>query len=246
MVLVLVFVALFANISLTKAKESDISTASVIKLVNEARKDAGVGLLMENPKLKAAAEKKARDMVEKNYFAHISPEGKSPWDWIQQEGYDYRFAGENLAIDYTSAKEQQEAWMDSPLHRKNILNPDYKEIGVAAVKGMVEGRKTTVTVQEFGTKMVIIAEPTLVQKEILPNKTAVAGISINVPESPKTSLDSLSLTAKNQLKLGEIFENNRLTLAGWLSVFILAILFTLTDMLFLLHKKHKNHLFIRE
>lgn len=235
------FLAVFSFAIVAEAKEGDITPSSVIRLVNEARKEAKVEVLIENPKLKAAAEKKAQDMIDFDYFAHTSPQGKSPWDFIVAQGYDYRFAGENLAIDYASAKEQQKAWMDSPLHRKNILNPEYKEIGVATAVGKIDGRKTLVTVQEFGTRMVQMA-PEVSSVDKLPSKSAVAGASINTAKTPVTLLESQFLIASKQLKFDEIFENNKLTMVGWVAAVILAFLMTVADILVLMYKRHKNSL----
>jgi hypothetical protein len=55
-------------------------------------------------------------------------------------------------MGFSEASEQQSAWMNSPEHRKNILNANYQEIGVAVKNGMLEGQLTTLTVQEFGSR----------------------------------------------------------------------------------------------
>lgn len=132
------------------AVASEISPVKVIELTNEARTKEGIGLLLENEKLDGVAQDKIEDMFKHNYFAHFSPQGVSPWHWFDQNGYDYRFAGENLAINFTNAQSQQKAWMDSPTHRKNILNANYAEIGVAVKRGVINDQESTVTVQVFG------------------------------------------------------------------------------------------------
>lgn len=236
---VLIYMALFSYSLAVEAKESDITPSAVIRLVNEARKDAGVGILMENQKLKTAAEAKANDMIVNNYFAHISPQGKSPWDFILEKKYDYLLAGENLAIDYSSVKEQQKAWMDSPLHRSNILNPEYKEIGVAVAKGEIEGRKTIITVQEFGAQAVLISQSQNVSK-ISSEKKAVAGVSVNNIQTPKTSFAANSSQSFNNIDLKKLFEENQLTFAGWLIAVALAIAMTLIDTVYVIFKKHRH------
>lgn len=135
------------------AQASSITIENVISQTNKARKAEDVAALTENAKLDEAAKNKAADMIKNDYFAHISPTGKSPWEWIIESGYDYRFAGENLAINFTKAEDQQNAWMDSPLHRKNVLNGQYEEIGVAVEHGKINGIETIVTVQMFGTQV---------------------------------------------------------------------------------------------
>jgi hypothetical protein len=96
---------------------------------------------------------KANDMAEKGYFAHTSPEGKTPWYWFKQAGYDYSYAGENLAVNFFESKDVAEAWMNSPTHRANIVKKDYTEIGIAVATGMYEGRQSVFVAQLFGTPM---------------------------------------------------------------------------------------------
>ncbi len=131
---------------------SEITPAKVINLVNIAREKEGLAPLSQNEALRKVANDKLNDMIENHYFAHTSPKGKTPWHWFEKENYDYQFAGENLAINFTSAEEQQKAWMNSPTHRKNILNPDYKEIGVAFGAGEIDGKMSLLVVQEFGAR----------------------------------------------------------------------------------------------
>jgi Fe2+ or Zn2+ uptake regulation protein len=99
---------------------------------------------------KIAADK-LEDMVENNYFAHTSPKGINPWFWFEKNKYDYKYAGENLAINFMRVEDQHEAWMKSPTHKKNILNSNYKEIGIAVGAGEINGQMGIITVQEFGT-----------------------------------------------------------------------------------------------
>lgn len=131
---------------------SEISPSKVIQLVNLARQKEGLAPLVQNDTLMKIAKEKLNDMIENNYFAHTSPTGKTPWSWFVKEKYDYQYAGENLAINFTSAEEQQKAWMDSSTHRKNILNVNYQEIGVAFGAGEIDGKMSLITVQEFGTR----------------------------------------------------------------------------------------------
>lgn len=136
--------------------------SEVIQLVNEARLQNGLPVLSQDPVLMKAAQEKAADMTTLQYFAHVSPNGVSPWYWFEKNNYDYQYAGENLAINFTSATEQQKAWMQSESHRKNILNKNYKDTGVAIREGYINGKPAIVTVQLFGTqageKVVAIAE----------------------------------------------------------------------------------------
>jgi len=160
---------LLSFISVSTALASTISPSDVVVLANSARVAEGLAPLVENGKLSLAAKAKAEDMLKNDYFAHTSSDGITPWHWIKQVGYQYKAAGENLAINFDSAKEQHNAWMKSATHRANILNGQYKEIGVAVVKGKIDGKESVVTVEFFGTPFYAAAEqinvmPPAVQK----------------------------------------------------------------------------------
>lgn len=133
------------------AEEAKLNTDAIIRLVNEARVSAGIGKVVENRILDEAARQKAADMIKNGYFAHTSPDGKTPWYWFDKNNYNYIYAGENLAINFKNVQDQQRAWMESPLHKKNILNSKYEQIGVASIQGMIDGHVSNVTVQLFGT-----------------------------------------------------------------------------------------------
>lgn len=133
---------------------ADISSAILIELTNKERTALGLAPLRENPKLDEAAALKANDILEKDYFAHQSPQGVSPWDWFKKVGYNYKFAGENLAIGFIDSEEVIQGWLNSPSHKKNLLSPNYSEIGIAAVKGDFEGGQTVAVVQLFGNPIV--------------------------------------------------------------------------------------------
>jgi hypothetical protein len=92
---------------------------------------------------------KANDMATKSYFAHTSPEGKTPWYWLSQVGYNYQYAGENLAINFTDSKDVTNAWMASPTHKANIVKGNYTEIGTGIATGIYEGRETVFVAQVY-------------------------------------------------------------------------------------------------
>lgn len=136
------------------------SASSVVSLTNAQRAQNGVGALSTNQALANAATAKANDMFAKGYFAHTSPDGKTPWDFIHEAGYNYVYAGENLAIGYSDASELMNAWMNSPSHRANIVSPNFQNIGVAVVGGKYNGVDTIIVVQEFGALSSAPAQPT--------------------------------------------------------------------------------------
>jgi uncharacterized protein YkwD len=176
---------LFIFLPVVKVSADSITTQRVIQLVNKERLAQGFNALVENTVLDKTAQDKANDMIKNDYFAHTSPSGTSPWHWFEKNSYDYKYAGENLAINFTDADSQQKAWMASPSHRKNILNPNYKDIGVAVAKGKVDGETSIITVQLFGTQVAAImeskkAEP--VKQEAVEVKGEQAQ-NLNQPES---------------------------------------------------------------
>jgi hypothetical protein len=124
----------------------------LIELTNVRRGDSGVETLVFNQLLKDAAKLKAEDMASKGYFAHTSPEGKTPWYWFDVVGYNYRYAGENLAVNFKESHEVDEAWMNSPTHRDNILNKKFEEIGIATATGEYKGKEAVFVVQLFGKR----------------------------------------------------------------------------------------------
>lgn len=128
-----------------------LSSSDIVSLANASRNSEGIAKLAVNSKLASAAYNKANDMLEHDYFAHTSPGGKTPWDFIKAAGYNYVYAGENLSIGYTDAQELHTAWMNSLTHRENIMNGNFEEIGIAVVSGEYEGAQTTVVVQMFGS-----------------------------------------------------------------------------------------------
>jgi hypothetical protein len=132
---------------------ANIAPSEVIRLTNEKRAQNSLNPLTENSILDSAALAKGNDMLAKGYWAHFAPDGTSPWTFFVNFGYRYKYAGENLARDFSSAPSAIEAWMNSPTHRENILNPNYKEIGIGVVEGSLLGADTTIIVQFFGTSL---------------------------------------------------------------------------------------------
>ncbi len=146
------FLALRALIPGILGTTSNITKQQVIDLTNKERQGYGDAVVKENTLLDKAAEEKAQDMFAKNYWAHISPSGKTPWFWMQRTGYSYVYAGENLARGYSTSQDVMNAWMISKMgHKENILNNNYREIGVAVEDGVINGERTTLVVQMFGT-----------------------------------------------------------------------------------------------
>ena len=136
---------------------SDITVDQVVTYTNQQRSKQGLQPLTLNTQLSAAALAKAQDMLDHQYWAHTSPQGKEPWDFIKSAQYSYQVAGENLARDFHTTTAMVKAWMASPTHKANIMNAKYEEIGVAVVNGKLEGFETTLVVQMFGKPRAAVA-----------------------------------------------------------------------------------------
>ncbi len=128
-----------------------ISVAELMMQTNLKRQENGLAPLTLNAKLSQAATQKARDMFAKDYWAHVSPDGTTPWVFIKDSGYEYLYAGENLARGFTTGTDVVNAWMASPTHRENLLSPNYTDIGFAVETGSLTGSETVLVVQEFGS-----------------------------------------------------------------------------------------------
>ncbi|HWR31052.1 MAG TPA: CAP domain-containing protein [Negativicutes bacterium] len=123
---------------------SSIEQKAVL-LLNEDRKNAGLEPLQVNLKLSKLAADYAKDMNTRKFFAHIDPDGKDPFDRMAAIGIDFPNAGENIALS-PDVETAHKMLMDSPLHRENILNPKFTEIGIGVRS---DSRGGVYLVQEF-------------------------------------------------------------------------------------------------
>ncbi|MBB6730761.1 serine protease [Cohnella sp. CBP 2801] len=114
--------------------QSDYAS-QVVTLVNQERAKQGLSALKTDSKLTSVALAKAKDMYNNNYFDHNSPTYGSPFDMMKQFGVSYSYAGENIAKGQRDPQEVMTAWMNSAGHKANILNVNYKSIGVAYYNG---------------------------------------------------------------------------------------------------------------
>jgi uncharacterized protein YkwD len=122
----------------------------VIDLTNQERAKQGLAPLKMDSRLNDSAEKHSQDMAAQNYFSHQGKNGSQPWDRMEDSGYgNFARAAENIALGQTSAQQVVSDWMNSPGHRRNILDPNLKDLGV----GYFNGYWT----QNFGTLMSNIA-----------------------------------------------------------------------------------------
>lgn len=161
---------------------AQIVSSDILSLLNTERRSQGLILLREDPNLKQAAYLKAQDMLNKDYFGHQSPAGVSAWYWIQKSGYDYEVAGENLAIGFLDSEEVHQAWNNSSLHKSNLLDPRFEDVGIAVLTGEFQGNETTVVVQLFGKP---IETPSVKEKILPPVEAKTEEIPETKPEEAK-------------------------------------------------------------
>lgn len=167
---------LFFVPSIYGQSDSKINTEELIYLTNQERSQFNLSSLSVNPLLTKAALYKAKDLLKNNYFNHNSPEGKKFSQWVKETDYQYTIVGENLAMGFSSSPAVIKAWMASDKHRENILHPKYKDIGLAVLKGKLEGITTYVIVQYFGaTENLVLSELLLpYQQKIMIQTTKTA------------------------------------------------------------------------
>ena len=137
--------------SIFQERVSDIDANRLIELTNTERLLVGLPPLTKNKMLTAAAIMKAKDIADKQYWSHTSPDGLGPYYWFRFIGYDYEEAGENLAEGFEKPEHIHVSWMASETHKKNILEPKFTEIGIAVVYDALEKKDSIIVVQLFGS-----------------------------------------------------------------------------------------------
>lgn len=233
MLLISVKIFSLAVISFGPAEEafsSAINTQNIISLTNVSRVSFGLNQLTFNSKLEKAAQAKADDMLQKGYFAHTAPDGKTPWDFIANAGYNYISAGENLAVNFSEAEDVETAWMNSPGHKANILNKNFEEIGIGVSQGQYQGHNAIFVVQMFGSEaaqnIALSDKPTA----LLPPKPSSLTAEAPAPKSfspvkiePAKALETLplaSVSPEPALQIGQTSfseENGSLKLSAIIS-----------------------------
>ncbi len=211
--LVILLVAGSLFISTVKKQHSNVlgisvnvSVTDLLNQTNQKRAEAGLAPLTLNDELSQAAAGKANDMFAKNYWAHVSPTGTTPWDFIHGAGYHYIYAGENLARGFNSATDVINAWMASSGHRANLLSANYKDVGFAVQEGSLTGDSDTVlVVQEFGSRSLapaqaqaqpVVEQVAAAQKDVVPSPTPTAIPTMTPVPSPSPIPAETSSTEK--------------------------------------------------
>lgn len=127
-----------------------VASSVLIDFTNKTREGLGIAPLIKNDLLQSSSMEKAREMATYSYFAHNSPDGTAPWKFFRHAHYDYAFAGENLALNFSTSKQVHEGWLNSPKHRDNIIDPRFKEIGISVLPSSYQEKPVLFVVQHFG------------------------------------------------------------------------------------------------
>lgn len=116
----------------------DAQLHELVALVNQHRQTIGCGPLALHAGTASVSQEHSEDMVTRNFFGHVNPDGESPFDRLREAGISYRMAGENLASGYPTAQAAFDGWLRSSGHRANLENCSYTHQGL----GLRENRWT--------------------------------------------------------------------------------------------------------
>jgi len=148
---VLIFVSFYPLTAWMTPDTSAAESAKIVALTNSLRVKLNLSPLSTNSKLNQAAAAKVDDMFINQYFAHVSPQNFDLEHFLKLASYtNYITVGENLAMGYDNAAEVMKAWENSPTHYSNLVDPNFKEIGVALAGGTYKEQDTVFAAQYFG------------------------------------------------------------------------------------------------
>ena len=133
---------------------TNISSDGLLNETNIQRNKTGAKQLTISPRLNEAAQAKAQDMVNRNYWSHQTPDQQEPWAFISATGYTFQKAGENLAYGFNNNGQVVAGWMNSPTHKMNMLDKAFDEVGfgVANATNFTNNGKSTVVVAMYAKK----------------------------------------------------------------------------------------------
>lgn len=144
-----VWISSSEKITSVQSKKYKKLELEIIRLVNVERKKRGLKSLKQEKNLQQMTYLRNYDMAKENYFAHISPKYGRWANFLYSSEYKFDFAGENIAAGFVTAKAFVKAWMDSPTHRANILEPKFKKIAVGVSSGASKSYFKTYATQWF-------------------------------------------------------------------------------------------------
>lgn len=144
----IIFTALLLSAVALPVYAKELTSTDIINSVNYERSILNINTLKVNDVLTAVAQDKAQAIVNAQVLTHNLP-GRPFYTFADDRKYEYKVLGENLAIDYQDAISMTKAWMNSPLHRLNIVDERYTETGVAVLPVSLGEQETILTVQIF-------------------------------------------------------------------------------------------------
>lgn len=176
---------------------TNVSSQVLLAETNGERTANHEAALQINQQLASAAQAKANDMAKRDYWSHVTPDGKQPWTFIDAAGYHYTAAGENLAYGFGTSDEVLTAWMHSPEHRANILNGNYQDVGFATAN--------VANYQGSGPETIVVAI----------YATPYTGVNVSATVNNPPVQTSTTIQPVSRLQL--------ITTATWLEVLMAAI-----------------------
>lgn len=172
---------------------STITNEALLAGTNAERAKQQLVPLKMNKALSHAANLKANDMFQHDYWAHVSPSGVTPWQWMAQAGYKYDYAGENLAKDFRAPESVMSAWMASPEHEANVLGVNYTEVGFATIEGTLGGETTTLVVALYGNENSDVMTPIVTSAPIDQPLAPITRLGVAVQSMTPAALGSILL-----------------------------------------------------
>lgn len=181
------------------AYATEVNINTLLMSTNQERSSNGLPELSLNKQLTSAAQAKANDMAARDYWSHTTPEGSEPWEFIQDTGYSYQKAGENLAYGFNSSEDTISGWMNSATHRANLLDSTYEEVGFgfANAKNFNKSGPETIVVAMYGSPS---GAPTGVPIGSSANETGIVNSYTPLTEEPATfGIARIQTLTKGQL-----------------------------------------------
>lgn len=167
------------------AYATEMSSSQLLSSTNAQRTAVGAGSLAINSALTSAAQTKANDMAARNYWSHNTPDGQAPWYFINNAGYKYLKAGENLAYGFSTSADTITGWMNSPAHKDNMLDTSYTEVGFGFVDSpdYNSNGQETIVVAMYGQPQVAAATTTAPAKPAATPATPTPAAQTPAPSS---------------------------------------------------------------
>lgn len=193
----------------TPKSAAALGDQTIASLTNQQRASAGLAPLSWNAQLATSASLKVQDMCAKDYWAHTSPDGLTPWTFMQRAGYSYYTAGENLGKGFSTDSGLLSAWMNSPTHRANILNASYTEMGVANMTCSIQGQTTIVVAAHYGSRSPVRAPASTATAKSAPKQYVrpiaqkpapkPTSLAATIPQNPIANVSAQQITTQPKI-----------------------------------------------